>query len=255
MTGSRQEGSVDTCLQGVHRGAAAVGVDSPLTGHCLKTGGKTSGTDSKPEDLPDLQRPTREHGSGEMYMSVRIALLLVGLLSATATADLMIDESEGLMLDVSYWSGSGSQTSYLVLDFEPTGGEQYAFGFRWDDEATVLDMFEAFMQDNLLEIAMTTYDGFGTFVDNFTYGDETGDTSFYWGHSFASPDGSGDVPWTAANNGVDVETLSDGLISGWYNGFTDEFDVIPPSLPLVTVPAPAALALLGIAGLSRRRRR
>ena len=65
-----------------------------------------------------------------------------------------------------------------------------------------------------------------------------GDPANYWSHSLATPDGSGDVDWLAASGSVDVEWLMDGEISGWYNGFTDDYQTIPPSLPLTTIPAP-----------------
>ncbi|MCH2133456.1 MAG: PEP-CTERM sorting domain-containing protein [Phycisphaerales bacterium] len=189
----------------------------------------------------------------------RYVLLTVAgfcLLSTVAVADLVIDEDQGLVLDVTSWTGTGTNTSYLVLDFEATGGDSYALGFRWDDTATVLDMFDSFTSNLGLLVELTTYDGYGTFVDNFSWGSESGDAMQYWTHSMSNPDGSGDVSWTDAYLGVESQLLSDGMISGWYNGYNEDYSAIPPSLPLATVPAPGVLALAGLfaMGTSRRRR-
>ena len=175
--------------------------------------------------------------------------------STAALGDLIIDEENGIALDVMAWTGEGDYTSFLVVDFEATGGGSYAFGYLWDEGGTVLDMMDALSSSTELVAITTSYGEWGTFLDNFTYGEESGNPSNYWSHSLASPDGSGTVEWTSAGGGVEVELLTDGGISGWYNGFTDDYQTIPPSLPQTSVPAPAALPLCLVALATRSRSR
>ncbi len=191
-------------------------------------------------------------------MSYRsFALCLVGSLLAMSTvqADLIIDDQAGLALDITAWTGEGENTSYFVVDFEATGGSSYAFGYQWSGVETVMDMINSLSSETVFQAEMTSFGEFGTFIDNFTFMSDSGDPLNYWAHSLALPDGSGIVDWTAAGGGVEAEILSDGLISGWYNGFNEDFSVINPTLPLTNVPAPAGLALAGLAFLGTRRRR
>ena len=190
-------------------------------------------------------------------MKRSIAVCLVGLLSgiSSANADLIIDDAQGLALDVTSWVGEGENTSFFVVDFEATGGDSYAFGYQWSGTETVLDMINELSAETAFEAEMTSFEGFGTFIDNFSFLSESGDTANYWAHSLAIPTGSGIVDWTAAGGGVESELLFDGLISGWYNGFNEDFSVINPTLPLTNVPAPAGLAVVGLALVGTRRRR
>ena len=191
-------------------------------------------------------------------MSYRyLAICLLGSLAIISSvhADLIIDEDQGLALDVTAWAGEGENTSYFVVDFEATGGSSYAFGYQWSGTETVLDMINSLTSETVFQAEMTSFGDFGIFIDNFAYLSDSGDQSNYWAHSLATPTGSGIVDWTAAGGGVDAELLTDGLISGWYNGFNDDFSVINPTLPLTNVPAPAGLAVVGLALVGTRRRR
>ncbi len=191
-------------------------------------------------------------------MSYRyLAICLLGSLPIISSvhADLIIDEDQGLALDVTAWAGEGENTSYFVVDFEATGGSSYAFGYQWSGTETVLDMINSLTSETVFQAEMTSFGDFGIFIDNFAYLSDSGDQSNYWAHSLATPTGSGIVDWTAAGGGVDAELLTDGLISGWYNGFNDDFSVINPTLPLTNVPAPAGLAVVGLALVGTRRRR
>ena len=173
--------------------------------------------------------------------------------SSAANADLVIDSALGTTLDVSHSVGSGDFTSYMVIDFSATGGDSVAFSYSWSGPtiATSNDMIEAIVAAGFLSWEYTDY-SFGRAVDNFTYGDMTGDESLYWGLSLGDVVDPG-VDWVGSPVGVSDNLLSNNSLEGWYNGFNDDFSTIPPALPLV--PAPGVMtAFLLVAGQSRRRR-
>ena len=184
-----------------------------------------------------------------MRTEVMTAAVVLAVTSITS-ADLIIDD--GIMLDISVTIGSGDFTSYTVIDFAATGGASYALAYQWSGDGTTHDMLQA------LDDAGLTYDwtdwGTGIFTDNFSWNGETGDPGLFWAHSLTSPAGDGVVEWTDAWSAVDATALSDGLISGWYNGFNDDYSAITPTLPLATIPGPVTIAVLMLAGVGGRRR-
>jgi len=179
-------------------------------------------------------------------------LAAAALLAVTplASANLLIDS--GNMLDISATAGTGSFTAYLVIDFAATEGDSHAFAYQWDGVATTHDMLLGLSGIGL------GYDwtdwGTGIFADNFTWDGETGDSSFFWAHSLATPAGNGEVNWSDAWSSVNTTPLSDGLLSGWYNGFNEDYSAITPTVPLIAIPGPASIAGLIVLGLGRRRR-
>ncbi|MCH2136269.1 MAG: hypothetical protein MK101_06760 [Phycisphaerales bacterium] len=174
-------------------------------------------------------------------------------MSTPAIADLVIDESTGATLDLTASAGSGEFTAYVVIDFEHTGGGSFAFSYSFDGEATVHDALFALV-DQGLDYAFDDFGEWGIFAVNFGWGGAVGDAQNYWAHSLVTPDGSGTVDWSDAMSSVDTTWLSDGLLSGWYNGFNDDYSAITPSLPL-TVPTPGAIGLIGLLVIGSRRRR
>ena len=191
-------------------------------------------------------------------MHSKICIACIGAVLAVATssvsADLVIDEANGLILDITASAGTGSSTAYFVIDFDFTGGDSYAFAYRFNGDATAHDAFVAF-GDLGLSYTFDDYGEWGIFANNFAWGPDVGDVDNYWAHSLAAPDGSGIVNWSDAVSSVDMTDLSNGLLSGWYNGFNEDFSAIPPSMPLTAVPAPGILALLGLSLCVQRRRR
>jgi hypothetical protein len=165
-------------------------------------------------------------------------------ITSMATAD--------LSLDIAASAGSGAYTSYAVIDFGATAGSSYAFAYSWSEDASVHDMLLA-LQDVGLTYAWTDW-GTGYFTDNFAYAGDAGEPTFYWAHSLGTIAGD-DAGWSDAWSSVDMTPLSDGMISGWYNGFNDDYSAIPPSLPLSDVPGPATVILLGMAVVGSRHRR
>ena len=170
-----------------------------------------------------------------------VSILVVLLFASRGTADLVLDITSSV--------GSGDQTAYAVLDFSATESPAYAFAYSWTGEASVHDMLLA-LQTTGLGYEWTAW-GTAIFADNFSYGDASGDASFYWAHSIGTvTDGGPD--WYSASAGVESTPLFSGMISGWYNGFNDDFSTIPPELPLI--PAPASLFMLMPLLMARRRR-
>lgn len=186
----------------------------------------------------------------ELTRKIVLTLIICLFLQSVAFAD-FLDEQ----LIVSESIGTGSNTAYLVIDFEESGGPSYAFEYQFEGSSTVHDMLLAFTNYGL-GYSYTDYTsiGWGIFADNFSYGQSTGYSSFYWSHSVGFLDESG-VSWSAAEGGVDSEQLVDGLISGWYNNFNDDYSVINPVIPLI--PSPGALIFLSFSfassTFSRRR--
>ena len=90
-------------------------------------------------------------------------------------------------------------------------------------------MIEAIVAAGFLSWEYTDY-SFGRAVDNFTYGDMSGDPGFYWGLSLGDVVDPG-VSWAGSPGGVSDNLLSNNSLDGWYNGFNDDYSTIPPALP------------------------
>lgn len=199
------------------------------------------GFGSQPEDLPHCPVHARDARVGEVFPMRILALIASASLLSTASADLVLDLTASV--------GTGNNTAYAVIDFSATNYPVYAFSYSWDGEASVHDMLLA------LEAVGLGYEwtdwGTGIFADNFHYGSPAGDPNLYWAHSSGTI-ANGGPNWSDATTSVDLADLSDGDISGWHNGFNDDYSAIPPSLPLI--PAPASFILLAGLGIARRRR-
>lgn len=155
----------------------------------------------------------------------------------------------GVVVYPEYWTGAGPNEALLVVDFRATGGQSYAFGYRWEGAATGYDMLTAVAAAGDLDFTASYWPGMGHFIDNFTYRGEAGDAGRYWAYWLGTASG-GQVAWVEAGGGMSNRTLASGDFDGWYNGF----DNTTPRLP-----EPAAALLLGVGGvlapLRTRRRR
>ena len=116
-----------------------------------------------------------------------LATAAVIAMTPLASADLLIND--GYMLDISATAGTGSSTSYLVIDFAATNGISFAFAYQWDGLATTHDMMLA-LSDIGLGYEWTDW-GTGIFADNLTWDGQAGDSSLFWAHSLATPTGNG----------------------------------------------------------------
>lgn len=194
------------------------------------------------------------------------SLLLAAAMAAPAGASIVIDSGDpfdpgdDLLLDVRDVVGDGMFRSFLVVDFGATGGDSYAYEWRWDpgQDARGATMLLAILEHTDLAGQLGGEDGqgFGIFVENFTLPGEgeAGDPGAFWSYWLAEEeDVDPGVAWTSATEGASFRELSNGSIDGWYNGF----DGSVPAVPVVPVPAPGVLGLMVMAGMTRggRRRR
>jgi hypothetical protein len=99
-------------------------------------------------------------------------------------------------------------------------------------------MIQAVAAAGDLDFAATTFPGFGTYIDNFSYRTDVGNVYYWWQYFVGTPE-DGTVTWTAASEGMSTRILTNGSIDGWYNGF----DSHVPRLP-VPIPEPASVFLL-----------
>ena len=179
-------------------------------------------------------------------MSLRNLICLIVVLAITSSLAIATPVNfGGTWVEVEYWGGSGSNEAIVVVDFHATGGDSYAFGFKWDGSATGYDALVAIDVAGALDFEATYYSGSGYFIDNFYYNNVSGDQSYYWQY-FTSSDG---VVWNSSAAGMSDRTLTVGDWDGWYNGFD------PGVSPTTPIPEPVTIALLALGGLLLRRRR
>jgi len=180
---------------------------------------------------------------------VAVVAIALGSSAHAIPTDVMVN---GEYLDVDYFVGTGTNTSYLVVDFDVSGGDTYAFGYRWNDgdDARGFTMIEAvtsFIDGLAWTFGGVDGVGLGAFVDTFSYPtfDEVSQPGNFWAY-WTGETNVDDEPidfdpgfdWEFASNGISGRVLQDGSIDGWYN----DFNGVPPGIP--TIPAPPALGLL-----------
>ena len=198
-----------------------------------------------------------------------LALVSCVLCWSVSLANAQVPIGNGI-LDVEYSVGTGSNVSYVVVDFggspasNPGPGDTYAYGYRWDNSATVADALLALTTvPGGLEVDVTDFGGdLGLNVDRLAYlGDD--DTpvfnvdnrfwNFYQGSLSVA-----DVTWDFSEfTGISGTSLTDGSFSGFR---AQTFELADPAVPITAaVPEPnSALCWLVVAGalsIKRRRRR
>lgn len=176
---------------------------------------------------------------GRMYAKGIVTVLAVALSFAGGERSGSATMMDGTEFSIEYWAGTGANQAVMVVDFAATGGQSYSFGYRWDGTATGYDMVQSIAAAGDLDFTATTFPGFGTYIDNFTYGSEAGNIDFYWQYFTGIPAG-GSVTWNSSMIGMGERVLADGRIDGWYNGFD------PGAAPRVPEPTTALLAAAGL---------
>lgn len=152
--------------------------------------------------------------------------------------------------------GSGSNASYLVVDF---GSASYAFKYLWSPEQhlTGLDLLHAATSAGLTVTSHSA--AYGEMIDSMSYGGNTGTASTasdWWNYPWWNYwTGSNGGPIASASVGCSSSPLANGSVDAWV--FTTDWAQTPAGV----VPEPSSLlalaSLVGCAvsaGLIRRRR-
>ncbi len=127
--------------------------------------------------------------------------------------------------DINWWVGSGSNEAMLILDFT-FDNEAVAFGFRWNGNATVADMLQAYL-DSCQGFAFPGVEN--GFITSISYNDSI--NGIYHNDADATVPGY----WMyALNNGyadaVTTQALTDGdIVYFEYHTDMNNWDVIMPS--------------------------
>jgi hypothetical protein len=180
-------------------------------------------------------------------------------------------------LDVEYIVGSGNNLSVVIVDFEATAGDSYAFGYRWDSVVTFEQIVTSIQNDgpagSSLVASLGFFPGFGAFVNNFSYDGDVGEPDNFWRLEIGTYVAS-NITWSTSGAGLswltslhftgtptsdpgnlpDVQPSGTTGIIGFYNSFAD--DAVKPRVP-TAVPEPAAwlFAAIGLFGIERVIRR
>jgi hypothetical protein len=184
---------------------------------------------------------------------------------------------------IQYWVGTGSNRAALIIDWKNTStpNSSFAWGFRWDGQATGYEMISAIagnvgldpapaVPDGTGDPALTIYAvdfGFGLAVSAIGY--QIGATTlFERGFNPDTPgffayflaDGSTALPttWTSSMVGSSDRLLSNNSWDAWV--WAPNFVESLPDTPLAAIPEPGAILLIlasaaGIWLISIRRRR
>ena len=181
-----------------------------------------------------------------------LIFLALASLSASAAA-FTID-------DVEFWVGSGSNRSVFVVDFQANTPSSFAWGFRWDGDATGADALRAVEAADWNLSGAIFGSGAGTYLDSMTYHHPTTRATYEgatwpngWWSFWTKTPGS---DWVESQVGAGSTTLTNEGWTAWsYNVGTDFNPPAPNEPGAAPVPEPATLAALGLGALALLRRR
>lgn len=150
-------------------------------------------------------------------------------------------------------TGTGNNTSYLVVDF---GSASYAFQYKWnyitEDAPTGFDLLNAASAGVPgLSFTSHTSGGMGAMIDSISYDGHTASNSTesdWWNYpSWNYWTGAVGGPIAYSRVGVSTSSLSNGSVDAWV--FTGDWNQAPQ---IPGVPEPSSLmamcSLIGLAG-------
>jgi hypothetical protein len=170
--------------------------------------------------------------------------------------------------DIANWTGTGSNESALVIDWEDGSSQhELAWGYRWSGSATGEQMVQAIASANPnLTYLVSSFPPYGDFVDDFkfdgsAFGFQSHDQnstgqSAYW--EYYQGIGTSVPTFVSQDNGFTVTALSDQSWDGWAWEPTYSSNNVPGADPIAApaaVPEPASVLGLALAAVLIRRRR
>lgn len=140
--------------------------------------------------------------------------------------DLDNPEGEFTFDDITNWTGTGSNRAALVIQWNDDNEENaMAFGYRWDGEATGIDMFRAVVAANPRLYGLIQLTNLGYTIDGIGWdADEDGEIALIdTGHDnaqYESEDGVFIHPSTAYDyDNWKAADADDYWYAGWYKGY------------------------------------
>lgn len=178
-------------------------------------------------------------------LMVAVLALFGGL--ATRAAAVEVD-----LVDIEYWAGEGANAAVLVADFQEAS---FAFGYRWDGDATSWDMLQALTAAGALDVTYTDYGmDLGIGINTLSYGEYVvvNDWLVTYLGFWTSEDGE---VWSPSDWGVSFRPLTDGAWDGWSlelveTGWPPRSE---PQTPVIPEPGTLGLLAAGVLMLGRRR--
>ena len=162
--------------------------------------------------------------------------------------------SHAIIPPVEYFAGQGPNVSFLILDFNNTGGPVYSFGYCYTEPISSFDMLLEIANAGPLHITYDTFP-FGHFITNFSYQEHAGNTDDFWRFELGTFD-NGQLIWETSGTGIDNRTISHRSLDGFYNSFTDltkpgfanfPQQPLPPEIAEILIPSPTSVTVtLGV---------
>ena len=180
-------------------------------------------------------------------MASRRLMSLIIVLAITSLTNATLCNLNGHWADVDYWAGSGSNEAVVVIDF---GTDSYAFGYRWDVGTKYgKDLMDAV--DLAGTMNYTQSYGFLNTISYDTYSNVgKDDYPTDWWVYFICGDG---VNWVDSPVGFADRVLSNGCWDAWAHQTTGDWP--PTHWPTAPIPEPCTIALFGLGGLLRAKRK